>query len=80
MGEQIKPLDFKEVTRSPPPPKRMSRRAWYVVFGAARLEKDDCILSKDLAQRIHTLYNDVDPEDISEIIENYLEQRRQMNV
>ncbi len=59
---------------------RLTRRAWYAVFGAQKLDPDDKIFSSDLAARIHTLYNDIAPEEIESVITNYLEQRRNMNV
>ncbi|AFC21203.1 hypothetical protein [Staphylococcus haemolyticus] len=78
MGGEVKPLDFnRDVPRQR---HRLSRRAWYVVFGAGRVHQTDKLLPKDLAERIHTLYNDIDPGDVEGIIENYLEQRRQTNV
>lgn len=59
---------------------RLTRRAWYAVFGAQKLDPDEKMFCADLAMRIHTLYNDIAPEEIGDVIENYLEQRGQTNV
>lgn len=71
----MKPLDFSEHNDIPRHYARMTRRAWYVVFGAGRLYKDHKTTPVDLAERIHTLYDDIDPGDISGVLENYLTMR-----
>lgn len=68
----MKSLDFSERGYRTSLRSRMTRRAWYVVFGAERVPKGEKLFSEDLAQRIHTIYNDIDPVEISEILENYV--------
>lgn len=78
----MKPLDFSDMAavRLPLFRYRMTRRAWYAVFGANKINPDEELFTEDLALRIHTLYNDIDPEEIGDMIDNYLEQRRHTNV
>lgn len=72
----MKSLDFNrgagEICRP-----RMSRRAWYVVFGAERLQPGQITQAVDVAQRLHTVYDDIDPVDIMEVMETYAIQRNQ---
>lgn len=76
----MKELDFSAKAEYLPFRTKMSRRAWYVVFGVAQIEKYQDITQKDVVERIHTLYDDIDPGDIAGIIDNYLELRKQTNV
>lgn len=71
----MKPLDFSERAGLPAHRAVMRRRAWYVVFGISRLEKDQTITENDVAERIHTVYDDIEPGDIAGVIDTYLEQR-----
>lgn len=76
----MRALDFSDAAVMPLPRHRLTRRAWYAVFGAQKLEPDEKMFSEDLATRIHTLYNDIAPEEIEGVIANYLEERRRTNV
>lgn len=76
----MRSLDFSDGAEVCMPRHRLTRRAWYAIFGAQKLEPDEKMFSADLATRIHTLYNDIAPEEIEGVITNYLEERRQMNV
>ena len=78
MGAKVKALDFSEGAEIIIPRQRLTRRAWYAVFGAQKLDSDEKMFSADLAMRIHTLYNDISPEEIEGVIANYLEERRHM--
>lgn len=72
----MRALDFSDGAEVYMPRHRLTRRAWYAVFGAQKLDPDEEIFSCDLATRIHTLYNDISPEEIEGVITNYLEERR----
>lgn len=76
----MKALDFSDAASVPLSRHRLTRRAWYAVFGAQKLDPDEKMFSSDLATRIHTLYNDIAPEEIEGVITNYLEERRNTNV
>ena len=72
----MQPLDFHRAAGILPRP-RMSRRAWYVVFGAERIQPGQLAQAEDVAERLHTVYDDIDPVDIMGVMEVYSAQRNQ---
>lgn len=72
----MKPLNF---TRPSPfsSRSRMSRRAWYVVFGAERLQPGQKIQAAEMADRIHTLYDDIEAVEVMGAMEAYASYRAQ---
>lgn len=70
------PLDFTRQARVPVRP-RMSRRAWYVVFGAERVQPGQTLIPEDAAERLHTVYEDIEPMEILGVMENYTRLRNQ---
>lgn len=54
-----------------------SRRAWYVVFGAERVQPGQTLIPEDAAERLHTVYEDIEPMEILGVMENYTRLRNQ---
>lgn len=77
----MRELDFEySKPRSQSLHQRMSSRAWYVVYGAQRVNSDEEYSSSELALQLNSVYSDIEPYEIEGVLNNFLAERRHMNV
>lgn len=71
----MKPLNFHG--NHPKNRIRMSRRAWFTVFGAERIQPSQKIFAKELEERLVKLYDDIEMNEVYEPLNNYITLRNQ---
>lgn len=76
----MKRLDFTQENRRAVERHRMSQRAWYCVFGVGRPHGGNQESTMDIALRMTEMYDDLVHDEISHILDTYLENKGEIDV